>query len=1212
MTSEHSPSSAGCARSAMRLRSLGLHGFKSFAARTQIDFEPGITAVVGPNGSGKSNVADAFRWVLGEQSMRTLRGKRTEDVVFAGGASRAPAGLAEVELTIDHLGPPLDLPFTELSIVRRAYRSGESEFYLNRDRVRLRDVTDLVGRLGLGTQGLAVVGQGAVDAALSLRPEDRRTLLEHAAAVGHLHARLNEALERLASTEQNLARVSDLLAEITPRLRSLERQARQVREREAIQIEYDHALLRWYGNRFVAPRDEQVSATREGECATRLLAESRRGREVQASEVQDARAALEALRDDVVRLTTALNQIGANTTSIDARINQTRDLQIKLHERDAELERRGGRNEAEQIALNDARRRATEERAEIATRIAQVDAALAEAVTEAAEVDRVRRERETELGRARDSVGRAQAELIAIDARLRSVSPHLRQLEEARPRRLDEVTALVAQVAQLHDSVERARETRDAARWADEDARRIRQQATESLGEARTRHAEGAGGLAQFDRAVHSARARVEALQAMDESGAGLYPGVRAVLQASNGHGTFHLDGIVGIVARLVAARQDQEVAVETALGGHAQDVVVERWKDAEAAIVELKRRGAGRATFLPLDTIRPPRAAAAPVGEGILGVAAELVEVEGRFRPVADFLLGHTLIVADLAVARSVLPRCPPSYQVVTLDGEVARPSGAVTGGSGGPAKSGALGRARELREARRLLAARVAERERLAEQVTAIQRQVDQAQEAYEDATRRQRLADDTARAASGRLADLERDLERARRGLDRLQTEVKRDDVAETGLQKTVTDLAAAKVAAERVRAEAEERATRARDALATFETSIADKLGNLAALRAERAQGTKRLNALDAEIDHATKRLQAALAEHSAIEEQRRQQVAAAAELTRRADALRIERAEVNARRDDLARQLDQRRGDVSAAEERLTRVLDEQRRQEEAERVARATLQRIEARLERAQVELDALSRQLELELGPVDRRGLVDGVLRVNHDGRMIEVAVRADEDVRRLENRLETMRGRLRALPSGAEIVAEYDSARQRHAFLSDQAADLSQAVATLRQTIDETRSTMRSRFAGTFDVVNEAFGRHFSAMFGGGSARLVLDGGDEEPGVEVTAQPPGKRAQNLATLSGGERALTAAALLFALVEVNPPPFCVLDEVDAALDESNVGRFAHTLRELSARTQFVVITHNRRTMEVASAIFGLTLENRSESRVLSLKLPGM
>ncbi len=1196
----------------MYLKAVTIQGFKTFSQRSEFVFQPGITAIVGPNGSGKSNFADAIRWVLGEQSLRSLRGRRTEDILFAGGSGRPPAGMAEVTLLFDNAEQALDLPYTEVTITRRAYRSGENEYLLNRERVRLRDVSDLLGRMSLGIDGFALVGQGTVDAALSLRAEDRRELIEHAAAIGHLYTRLDDARSRLVSAQQNLVRVEDLISEISPRLRSLERQVRQAREREALQMELARGLIRWYAHLWAGPSARRHQAVMDRDGARGELeraAVEREGSELALRRAQDCRARIEqefkAASDRLTRLHAALASLDQATTLDRARISQLRSTR---EEYQAILAQNQHDAEREQVNLE----ALAGERSTLVAKLGDAQDALEAAEQRAGDWAARRAAVDRSMQEARRLQTRAEAQRAAASARLQAAQDRLSRSEQVLVDQTDRIASLEAEARRHDQHVAEHRETADAARRTLEDLAVERARVSVDLERAQSEVAQRQGRVADIDRDLHSLRARLEALEQLETSGAGYFAGVRAVLQAANGHGPVHLDGIVGVVAKLIEVSPDKELAIETALGSHLQDIVVQRWADAEAAIAHLKKHGAGRATFLPLDTLRPARRSAPPESPGLLGVASALVHVAPRFQVVSDFLLGQTLVVENLAVARSILPQCAPFWQIVTLEGEITRPTGVVTGGSASQSR-GALARHRELRTIRRLVAEREREREQAVASLAASRETAEAISSHIAELDRAKRVAEERHRHASRLLLEATQDSQRAAHALALRRDELKRLLAERATAEHEVVESRSALEKAEHACASAANDLATVERERELLERDLGDSIATLASKRSECNTLRERLATVEAALAQAADR-------QRRIESHARETRAKLADM----DGVIADLEQ------SLARRLVERRtvaDDLAAAEQseaslrtELDRVKEAERaaegacrRWELAERETTSRLQDAERRLQLADAELDGLRQQVLLELGPVDDQALGQGELRaMPPEGPPVVAKIETLPEAERLRSRLDSLRSRLRGLPIMRDAVTEYESARSRFDFLSAQAADLRRTITMLHETIDETRSTMSARFDETFATVSAAFARRFVELFGGGCARLVLEGEDDDAaGIEVIAQPPGKRANSLAMLSGGERALTAAALLFALIEANPPPFCVLDEVDAALDESNVGRFCSALQGLSERTQFIVITHNRRTMEAAARIYGLALENRCETRVLAVQLSG-
>ena len=1195
------------------LRRLSLQGFKTFASRTVFELEPGITAIVGPNGSGKSNLAEAVRWVLGEQSLRALRSRRTEDVIFAGGPRRPPAGMSEVVVTLDNSTGRLALPFAEVSIARRAYRSGENEYLVNGERARLRDVSDLLSRAGLSANGHVVVGQGLVDTALSLRPEERRTLFEEAAAISHHQARLAESRERLAQTEQNLVRAADIAAEIAPRLPTLARQAARARQALALRAELDGLLVDWYSHLWRELQARTARFAQEAASAGAAVAAARRDLaelEAQAADLARSRTALRSEVDDLRRRAAELGQAREGfRQGLAATRERQRGLAARIEETARDLADLEATRDGEATAVADGREALAVLEARLgslAERLAAEDAGAAQRLAR-------RRTLQAQGRSAQEAAATAGAALAAARASLRPLRDR-RSGVEARLGDLRRVEAEAAEVAgrvqarrgQLEEELRRLAEEQEAL--AAERAR-----ADEALAAAHARQQALAAEADDLERQAKHLEARRDLLIGWRDSQSGYYSGVRAVLQAARRRegrrGEVRLAGIVGPVGELIQVPPQLETAIEVALGAHLQDVVVERWQDAEAAIALLKASGAGRATFLPLDTIRASPAGRAPVdGTGVLGVARQLVTYEPRLAAVVDNLLGHTLVVDDLPVARRVLPQLSGGWQIVTLGGEIVRASGAITGGSSAGASRGILARERELR--------------RLPEEIASLAARLTKAGEALAAA----RAEEQETAALLGQLRRRDQEVAAARRereealGAQRqeeaAQEQARRWRAAEerrlaeelARLDEQAAELAAAVAKAEAASAAAQAEVERRRAELAAAEDEDRQLGLQFAELRAARASAEQELR----DAGQAQARREAALVRLAEQASERRNRLAdlrrAEAELGERIRADEAQVAAAESHLADLAREIGSREVALAEVESRLRAV--EVGREEVRGRLQTAQDQERRAALdlERQRVEKAGLLRQVELDLGPAEE---VDGTLRAQVAGAVVALD-RAPTDDGSLAARIQELRRKLRVVGSAnPEAIEEYDQALSRHDFLTGQARDLEQAATSLRQAIAELQDTMRQRFLSTFAAVGEAFQRNFVRLFGGGSASLTLTDPDnpEAAGVDITVQLPGRRARGLGQLSGGERALTAVALIFALLEVNPTPFCVFDEVDAALDEANIGRFCDLLRERSALTQFLVITHNRRTMEAAQALYGLSMEDRSVSRVFSLRL---
>ncbi len=1219
----------------MRLKHLELQGYKSFASRTDFIFDGGITAIVGPNGSGKSNVADAVRWVLGEQSFRTLRGKRTEDMIFSGSTQRARLGMASASIILDNADGWLPIDFTEVTITRRAYRSGENEYLLNGRRIRLRDITELLARSGLARRTYTVIGQGLVDDVLSLRPEDRRALFEEASGITLHQAKRAEALSRLEETFANLLRANDIINEIAPRLRRLEREAERA-ERYALLSQQLEGLLRtWYGFRW---HQEQLDLQRARDAMAR--------REVGLARQREALDALDeqmaALRARQSRLRGQLGGWHRESSDLHRQMEEVqRDLAV-WQERARLLARQSDEWQAEVTEL-EAQAQATAERvAATEKEAADCQAILGEqeALVIEAQVDL-----DTHEGQRADlsqQMAQVQASVVDLTTQIADRGNRLAQLNERREalaqERTDHLAAITSRQAradELRVGVQALEARQIRLRSAGEDLKAETAQSDAALVAVQARQAGWRTALDEAQRTLERLQARYELLTRLRAEGEGLYAGVRAVLQAMAAQqqtashadspisrSTAPLTGIVGTVAQCLHVPAEYEAAIEVALGGHLQDVIVASWADAEAAVAFLREGKRGRATFLPLDTVRPLPRLEVPPGPGVVGMAADLVHAEEGLAPVVDVLLGRTALVRDLEAARRILqPRSEQAFdqtqsgfQIVTLAGELLHSTGSIAGGQAGEqAQDQVLAREREWRE----LPGRVQ-----AAQVRCQELELDLAQAQAAGQRVREQMAALAARQgeieqASGRIQaqrrKLEQDGERIaqrvawRRGLvGQLDREAQELDAAESSLRSDLAQLAAGKkVAEERVSAlQAELDQLRGEvlyQRLSEARTAAAVTRGTWEHLRTTVDGLGERQAQVQAQIETKRERIAALDGERSSLAEQIKGQTSQEvvvqgwlAALAQKIEPAEAEIAHLEAERERMEREETTLRARLREAESRHAQALLTQSRQED--------------RLER-------LRRQIMDDLGLVEMEP-TEGMPEQPPLpwGEMVSALPVVERLPEGLEEEIHQIKAQMRRMGSvNPNAPDEYAEALDRYTFLTTQAADLDEAARGLREVIAELDAIMRHEFHSAFKDIAARFKENFTQLFGGGTARLLLTDPEDvsQTGVEIVARPPGKRQQTLALLSGGERALTAVALIFSILEVSPPPFCILDEVDAMLDEANVKRFRQALVTLSHQTQFIIITHNRSTIQVANTIYGVSMGEDSVSQVVSLRLEG-
>lgn len=1176
----------------MRLKELEIQGFKSFPDRTKITIGPGITGVVGPNGSGKSNISDAIRWVMGETSSKQLRGAgKMEDVIFGGTQTRGAMGFASVSLTIDNSDHGLAMDADEVTIGRRYYRSGESEYTINGQNVRLKDVYELLLDTGLGRDGYAIVGQGRIAEIVAAKSNERREIFEEASGIARFRYRKNEAERRLAAAEGNLERLRDILGELEGRVGPLKRDSEK------------------------AQKFLEYSATRKSLEITLWVDSIRRAQEA----VRDQQRRYEAAESDYGRLSKQLDEFDARTEALRA---EAQKLMLDVEQANADIraltEAGAGRDSALAVLRN--------ENEHARAQIAEAEAERARAGEGAKGIEAETAEHEAAIQALREAVAKADEQLAGLRGRLNALEQQALQsgqrqdvLNAAIARQQEVATACKVQAASLESSLSASQTQLDALRTqagaagaAAEKLAAERAAAAEALQKAeenvtrcdniksglalklesrRRQQAEAAEALQKADRDRSNTAQRIRILEDLEKNLDGYQQSVKAVMRAAEAR---RLRGIIGPVAGILTVRKGYETAIETALGFALQNLVVENERDARAAIAFLKESRAGRATFLPLDTVQGHRFTGPLTGTA--EVAADLVEVDARYQNIVDNLLGRIIVVDDLTEASAVAKRLSYRNRIVTLDGQVVNAGGSFTGGS--TARSaGVFTRKQELDELREKLAtldkrraeaeretsARKAEADNLAAQVAGAESESVNAASARLRASLELERLD--AAVAEGAAAAQRRKAE-----IDALTETLQKDKAAraqadnarvaaEAELERYTAELqtlgeSSGTLTAEREQITADLNAAQLERL--THEKDIGLHEASLETLRSRSGEAAARARELEASITAANATLEANAAKAEAIERERaeaKDKIAAAEQAIRDANAARLEK------------------------EAEITHLGQENRAlTDERERMG-GEMARLAERRAAAEAERDDTAAKLWEEYQLTENEA----------KAQCVEFTT-----VTELRRQVAEVRGKIRALGNvNVGAIDEYKEVKERYDFLKAQVGDVERSKTELTRMIAELCQEMEEMFKKSFQEINRNFGRIFRELFGGGRARLYLsdEGNILDSGIEIEVSPPGKVIRNLSALSGGEQALVAISIYFAILEVNPSPFCILDEIEAALDDVNVTRYAQYLRRMTERTQFIVITHRRGTMEAADVLYGVTMQEDGVSKLLRLDL---
>ena len=1182
----------------MYLKQLEIQGFKSFPEKTVLNFGEDITAIVGPNGSGKSNISDAIRWVMGEQNSRQLRGGKMEDVIFGGTEKRNQMGFAQVTLVIDnteHIFPGREE--SEVAVTRRYYRSGESEYYINKQSVRLKDVNELFMDTGMGREGYSIIGQGKIDEILSVKSGERREIFEEAAGISKFRHRKEESEHKLERTEENLVRINDKIAELELQVEPLRKQSEVAKKYLVLRDELRVLEISVWLENLEALKSAKIKLETDVETAradkTRAedaLNDSYAEAETLGEQVRQNDMEAEALRvqmssfdgdiaqqeNDMAVLRTTVEHNNENIARIREELNATDSRKDSLQAQMDELLARITAIDADSTALE----------AEVNDLLEQTRAMTESATGAAKTAENLRAEEALALAEAADS----RARLSALQSGIREVTERRetveRDLAEAREK--------------LTQSEQESRENRKLLNDAKEEAEAVSNIINGhslKMDGRRKKAEEAAARKLQLTMDVGALENRIRLLTEMEKEYEGFSKAVKVCMQAAEKN---TLRGIRGPVANLMKTKEKYTVALEIALGAGLQNIVVDREEDAKSAINFLKNRDGGRATFLPMTAIHGDVLRENVQNEtGFVGIASELVEYDKQYDGIFKNLLGRTVVVEDIDCGIAMARKFRNSFRIVTLDGQVMNKGGSMTGGSVSRS-AGVLSRANELAKlADKLTAAQ----ENLTASIAAAdeaKRELDKAEYELNVAKEQQRKAEDSVLLYQGKqdhydiLTDtLQQSCEDMEADLASIAVRIKTDTESCTAAQQAIT---AAEDKASELHNRALESQSGQSEALEKT-NAIAEQLSERkscqAALQTEREEKLRSiedLKRLQSEMVTDREGREALIADYQAKNDAAQQELAAH---QTQADALRTESGDLR-----------QKLNELSSAKLQLEAQRDAKTRaSRECNDAVIATSQEV-SRLEQ-KLETNALQESQILDK-------LWENYELSHSDALQQRIEL---ESVPKATRRIAELNREIKGLGTpNIGAIEEFERVNTRYTYLSEQRTDVEKAKEELQGVIDEITKQMTEIFAQQFKLLNESFQETFLELFGGGKAQLELE--DENDilgcGIEIKVQPPGKQLKTITLLSGGEKAFVAIALYFAILKVHPTPFCVMDEIEAALDESNVVRYARYMRRICGKTQFIVITHRRGTMEEADILYGVTMQERGVSRILTINMNDM
>lgn len=1182
----------------MILKALEMQGFKSFPDKTVLEFNKGITAVVGPNGSGKSNISDAVRWVLGEQSTKTLRGSKMEDVIFSGTDVRKAKGFAEVTLRLDNTDRSLNKDSDEVSVTRRYYRSGDSEYLVNGESARLRDVNELFMDTGLGRDGYSIVGQGKIADMVSPKASERRDMLEEAAGISHFRYRRGDAIKRLAQAEENLVRLRDILSELESRVGPLKAQSEKAQKFIVLAGERKNLEIGIWLNTI----DKTGEKMRDQEHKIEIAEASHKEAQDELSKIGEM---IDKAADGTRDINIKLEEIRNSASGFEEKLSDI-DSQIKV----AENSILHNNETIERINRDKAAENETEQNIDAAVSAAQecIQKAEEQIADATRQMDELSKQEETYRLSSSEFSDRAAAlsgEISALSVRLadcrvtaetanssiEEIRSRISAIDESMGTRKDDYDALLKRKADAEASLKEIQDEIVSVKNAI-DGYTLRF-------ENRGKKADSVKlAIDEKQRELHKGQDRVRLLEDLEKNMEGYFGAVKAVMKES-GRGA--LRGIYGPVSQLITVKDKYSAAIETALGAAVQNIVVDNETDAKRAMGFLKEHRAGRATFLPITAIKGRVLSEQGLDDqyGFVSIASDLVSYDNKYSEIIRWLLGRTAVAEDIDSAIAIAKKYSYRFRIVTLDGQVINAGGSMTGGSR-VQNAGILSRGNEIERLKGSLASMqkeldgmLSDYKLLSEDASAAKAELEGAEgdllRAKEENIRREgelKLASDKLASVSSGVKELleeketlEKRIESVSSGAEAARSQI--DELKETleNKEKELESITGDSKTLQKNREEVASKAAEIRLRIVSLQKDVEANTDEITRLKNRKTGHLDRLSELDGEIRE--------------IEEKNDELRALTERLSADEKALKANHGDAQnqinkliSQRDELEKQANDLR-------------LHERAKSEERERLS-GDIARLEERKIAMRNEYDNLTSKL------------YDEYQLTRREAAALEIEI---DDYSLAAKRLAELKSQIRALGSvNVSAIEEYKEVSERYEFLSGQINDVETSRAELNKMIDDLTGKMAEQFREQFNRINSCFGQTFIELFGGGKAELRLEDERDVLGsdIEIKVQPPGKNVQNINLLSGGEKGLSAIALLFAILKVTPAPFCIFDEVEAALDDVNVSRYAQYVRRMTKNTQFILITHRRGTMEEADVLYGVTMQEKGVSKLLELKTAEM
>lgn len=1181
----------------MYLKRLELQGFKSFADKTVLEFMPGITSVIGPNGSGKSNISDAIRWVLGEQSMKSLRGSKSEDIIFAGTQNRKSLGFAEASIVFDNTDGKLPIEYSEVTVTRKIYRTGESGYFINRTPCRLKDVLELFMDTGIGKDGYSIIGQGKIDEILSNKSEDRRHIFEEAAGIVKYRVRKVESEKKLENTKLNLLRINDILSEIEGTIEPLKMQSEKARkfldlreELKGIEIGLFLHNIDTYKEKLEQIKIDEDILVSNNKDAEEKMASLNELKEKLKAEINQITEEIESMQNIGFESSKQIEQINSNVNVANERIANNKENFARYEKEIEEAKSRIKELEEEKTSKIEKKTNLSNNKEKFQKELEEKEKALEELSKKLSSKELEIEKKKAQVEKNIDLKYEKNSEINTIEVNFENSTKREETLKseiELTISELDSTRLTKEDIAKTFNEIEAKRN--EIVKALDE--------INEKRNIANEKIKKYDNNINAYESEERIKTSRLKFLQETEREKEGYVKSIKALLLECDKNVSL-AKGMNGVLSNLIKVEKQYETAIEMALGAALQNIVTDDEQDAKKLVEHLRKNNLGRATFLPISSVKGKKIEKLNDKgiDGVIGIASDLVKINKKYEEIVLNLLGRTVIVDDMENAIKLAKQNHYSFKIVTLKGDVINPSGGITGGSVAQKTVNILGRAREIEDLEKELKTISKKIEKEKEQKEEYEKSIENVLEEVESLERSLQEIDIVYATDKQKLVAVEENVEKLQTRLEKLRNEQSEIAISKENMNKEKEEK-------QKEIEQIIEETNKLNEEIEQYAVLNKDNQKYIDDLNFDITNLKISVSSFDesqTSIDEMVERINQDIENCNAGIENKTKQLETIKNDNLNLDALLIEYKE----------QIEKIKQEVVNSDSKIEELkksrVEKNEKQSKVEEEILSQFNVIED-LKAQIVKIDVKKTKLEQDIEEIINKMWEEYEITPNNAGDFTKPT-----NVAETTKKVNSLRNQIKNLGSiNVDAIEEYKQTKQRYDFMCEQRLDLENSIAKLKKVISDMTSTMKEQFEKQFNIINQNFGEVFRELFGGGKAELILTDLDNilECGIEIQVQPPGKKLQSMTLLSGGEKAFTAIALLFAILKINPAPFCVLDEIEAALDDVNVYRFADYLKKFSGATQFLVITHRKGTMEAADTVYGITMQENGISKLLSMKL---